>query len=176
MTRVSNFKEKLKDVKAFAFDVDGVLSYDNIYLHPDGEIMRTMNIKDGYALQYAVKKGYPVAIITGGNSDAVKKRFQNLGITDIYLQARDKKEALEDFIYKYDLKYSEVLYMGDDIPDIILLETVGVPTCPLDATEEVKRCSIYVSDKKGGEGCAREVLEQVLRLHGNWMDEDGRHW
>jgi 3-deoxy-D-manno-octulosonate 8-phosphate phosphatase (KDO 8-P phosphatase) len=171
-----NFKEKLKDVKAFAFDVDGVLSSDNIYLHPAGEIMRTMNIKDGYALQYAVKKSYPVAIITGGNSEAVLNRFKNLGITDVYLKARDKREALDDFVQKYDLKYSDILYMGDDIPDINILKLVGIPTCPLDAAEEVKRCCIYISDNKGGEGCARDVLEQVLRLHNEWLDEKCLHW
>ncbi len=171
-----NFKEKLKDVKAFAFDVDGVLSNDNIYLHPAGEIMRTMNIKDGYALQYVVKKSYPVAIITGGNSDAVHNRFKNLGITDVYLKARDKSVALEDFVHKYNLKHSEILYMGDDIPDITILKLVGIPTCPLDAAEEVKECCMYISDKKGGDGCARDVIEQVLRLRNEWMDEKSRHW
>jgi 3-deoxy-D-manno-octulosonate 8-phosphate phosphatase (KDO 8-P phosphatase) len=173
---MSNFKEELRKVEAFAFDVDGVLSNQTMPLHPGGEPMRTVNIKDGYALQLAVKKGYPIAIITGGKTDAVKKRFESLGITDIYLGSYIKKENFEDFIYKYDLDPENVLYMGDDLPDYEVMKMVGFPTCPADAVTEIKQISKYISNLNGGEGCVRDIIEQVLRLHNKWMDGDAFHW
>jgi 3-deoxy-D-manno-octulosonate 8-phosphate phosphatase (KDO 8-P phosphatase) len=173
---MSNFKEDLRKVEAFAFDVDGVLSNQTMPLHPGGEPMRTVNIKDGYALQLAVKKEYPIAIITGGKTDAVKKRFMSLGITDIYLGSYIKKEDFKDFIYKYDLKSENVLYMGDDLPDYEVMKMVGFPTCPADAVTEIKQISKYISNLNGGEGCVRDIIEQVLRLHNKWMDGDAFHW
>ena len=166
---MSNFKEELSKVKAFVFDVDGVLSDAKIYLHPDSELMRSMNIKDGYAIQYAIRKGYPVCIITGGNSAAVADRFKYLGVSDIYLKSRNKAEDLKDFLSKYDIEIDNVLYMGDDLPDYLVMKEVGFPTCPSDAVEEIKSISMYISDKSGGEGCVRDVIEQVLRLQGKWM-------
>jgi len=163
-------------VKAFAFDVDGVFSSSQVYMMDDGEPVRTMNIKDGYAVQFAVKKKYPIAIITGGSSEAVKKRFQQLGVTDIYLKSYDKMGDFDDFLYKYDLDASEVLYMGDDIPDYNVMKKCGVPVCPSDASEEIKSISKYISNIRGGEGCARDVIEQVLRAHGCWMDKDSFIW
>ncbi|MDX2444358.1 MAG: HAD-IIIA family hydrolase [Bacteroidales bacterium] len=173
---MSNFKEDLRKVKAFAFDVDGVLSNQTITLHPSGEPMRTINIKDGYALQLAVKKNYPIAIITGGNSEAVRTRFQSLGITDIYLSSFDKKVDFADFRLKYDLDPSSILYMGDDLPDYEIMKLVGFPTCPADAVPEVKQVSRYISHLDGGNGCVRDIIEQVLRLHKKWMDGDAFHW
>ena len=173
---MSNFKEDLKKVKAFIFDVDGVFSSSEIMLHPSGELMRTMNIKDGFALQYTIKKGYPVAIITGGNSEAVKSRFQNLGIRDIYLKSGNKMDDFNDFICRHGLKAENVLYMGDDLPDYEVMKRVGFPTCPSDAVEEIKAISRYISDKPGGQGCVRDVIEQVLRLHGKWMEKDAFKW
>jgi 3-deoxy-D-manno-octulosonate 8-phosphate phosphatase (KDO 8-P phosphatase) len=173
---MSNFKEKLQGVKAFIFDVDGVFTNSNVYLHPNGDLLRSMNIKDGYAVQYAVKKGYPIAIITGGRSESVKTRFKNLGVTDIYLGSSDKKEAFEDFIYKYDISPGEILYMGDDLPDFEVMKTVGTPTCPADAVEEIKAISVYISDRAGGQGCIRDVIEQVLKLQGKWLDVDAYQW
>ena len=173
---MSNFKEELRKVKAFVFDVDGVLSNHTMTLHPNGEPMRTINIKDGYALQLAVKKGYHIAIITGGNTDAVKKRFFSLGITDIYLRSYDKRDDLKDFISKHGLDASVVLYMGDDLPDYKPMQSVGFPTCPADAVVEIKQISRYISHLNGGEGCVRDILEQVLRLHNKWMDGDAFHW
>lgn len=173
---MSNFKEDLRKVKAFAFDVDGVLSNQIITLHPSGEPMRTINIKDGYALQLAVKKKYPIAIITGGNSLAVKKRFKSLGIKDIYLSSFDKKVDFEDFMAKYDLDASNILFMGDDLPDYEILKKVGFPTCPADAVTEIKQISRYISHLDGGKGCVRDIIEQVLRLHNKWMDGDAFHW
>ncbi len=173
---MTNFKEGLRSIKAFAFDVDGVLSSPQVLLHPSGDLMRTMNTKDGYALQYAVKRGYPIAIITGGNTESVGLRFRGLGITDIYLGSSYKLEDFNDFIFKYDLKPEEVLYMGDDLPDYEVMTKVGVPCCPTDAVEEIKSVAHYISPHKGGCGCARDVIEQVLRLHGRWMDGKTFAW
>ena len=173
---MSNFKEDLRKVKAFAFDVDGVLSNQTINLHPSGEPMRTINIKDGYALQLAVKKKYPIAIITGGNSEAVRARFISLGITDIYLSSFDKKVDFENFRSKYELDSSHILYMGDDLPDYEIMKFVGFPTCPADAVTEIKQISRYISHLNGGSGCVRDIIEQVLRLHNKWMDGDAFHW
>jgi len=165
---MSNFKEDLKKVKAFAFDVDGVLSAQIIPIHPNGEPMRTANIKDGYALQLAVKLGFPVAIITGGKTEAVRKRYIDLGVQDVYMGAADKIVHFNDWITKRNLSPENVLYMGDDLPDYPVMKVVGVPVCPADAVEEIKSLCKYISHKNGGEGCARDVLEQVLRVHNMW--------
>lgn len=173
---MTNFKEGLRTVKAFVFDVDGVLSSPQVWLHPSGDLMRTMNTKDGYALQYAVKRGYPIGIITGGITESVAVRFRGLGITDIYLGSSYKLEDFKDFIFKYDLRPEEVLYMGDDLPDYEVMKKVGVPCCPSDAVEEIKSVADYISPFAGGKGCARDVIEQVLRLHGRWMDGESFSW
>ena len=173
---MTNFTERLQKVKAFAFDVDGVLSSPEIYLHPTGELMRSMNTKDGYALQYAVKRGYPIAIITGGNTDSVALRFKGLGITDIYLASSQKVDDFTDFLFKYDLAPEEVLYMGDDLPDYEVMQQAGVPCCPADAVEEIKSVAHYISPYGGGKGCVRDIIEQVLRLHGRWMDGQSFTW
>jgi len=173
---MTNFKEGLQKVKAFAFDVDGVLSSPEIYLHPSGELMRSMNTKDGYALQYAVKRGYPIAIITGGHTNSVSLRFKGLGITDIYMASFHKTEDFTDFLCKYGLASEEVLYMGDDLPDFEVMQKAGVPCCPADAVEEIKSVSQYISPYGGGKGCVRDVIEQVLRLHGRWMDGKSFTW
>jgi 3-deoxy-D-manno-octulosonate 8-phosphate phosphatase (KDO 8-P phosphatase) len=173
---MTNFKEGLRTVKAFVFDVDGVLSSPQVWLHPSGDLMRTMNTKDGYALQYAVKRGYPIGIITGGNTESVALRFRGLGITDIYLGSSYKLDDFEDFLFKYDLKPEDILYMGDDLPDYEVMTKVGIPCCPSDAVEEIKSVAHYISPLAGGKGCARDVIEQVLRLHGRWMDGESFSW
>lgn len=173
---MTNFKEDLQRVKAFAFDVDGVLSSPKIYVHPDGDLIRTMNTKDGYAIQYAVKRGYPIAIITGGRTESVGMRFKNLGLADIYLGSAHKVEDFEDFIAKYGFSADEVLYMGDDLPDFHVMKKAGIACCPADAVEEIKSISHYISHLKGGEGCVRDIIEQVLRLHGRWMDGEAFVW
>lgn len=165
---MTNFKEDLMQVKAFAFDVDGVLSSDTIPLHPNGEPMRMVNIKDGFALQKAVKLGYPIAIITGGNTESVRKRYEALGITDIYMSASKKTIELKDWMKKRNLSSENILYMGDDLPDTGVMRAVGIPVCPADAVEEVKALCKYISDRTGGAGCVRDVVEQVLRAHGKW--------
>ncbi|SFD86582.1 KdsC family phosphatase [Thermophagus xiamenensis] len=165
---MTNFKEDLMKVKAFAFDVDGVLSSQVIPLHPTGEPMRTANIKDGFAIQLAVKLGYQVAIITGGKTEAVRKRYINLGVQDVYMGSSDKIIDFKSWISKHNLNPDNILYMGDDLPDFPVMEKVGVPVCPADAVEEIKSLCKYISHLKGGEGCARDVIEQVLRAHGKW--------
>ena len=173
---MTNFKETLRNVKAFIFDVDGVFTDGTVYLDPSGEMVRSMNIKDGYAVQYCIKKRYPVGIISGGNSESVRERFRRLGITDIYLKSHNKMDDFEDFMYKYSLMAEQILYMGDDIPDHQIMSRVGVPTCPSDAVQEIKKLSTYISDKKGGQGCVRDVVEQVMKLHGTWMSEEAFQW
>ncbi|MCP9611770.1 KdsC family phosphatase [Coprobacter tertius] len=163
-------------VKAFIFDVDGVLSSDMVPLHPNGEPMRMVNIKDGYALQLAVRLGYVVAIITGGRTEAVKMRFSALGIRHIYMGASIKTAAYHQLVQETGLKPEEVLYMGDDIPDYEVMKKVGLPTCPADAAPEIKSISRYISYKNGGCGCGRDVIEQVLRAQGKWMADEAFGW
>jgi 3-deoxy-D-manno-octulosonate 8-phosphate phosphatase (KDO 8-P phosphatase) len=165
---MTNFKEDLMKVKAFAFDVDGVLSWQVIPLHPSGEPMRTANIKDGFAMQLAVKLGYPVAIITGGKTESVRQRYLNLGVPDVYMGSSEKINQFNEWIAKHDLKPENILYMGDDLPDYPVMKEVGVPVCPADAVEEIKSLCKYISHAKGGEGCVRDVMEQVLRAQGKW--------
>jgi 3-deoxy-D-manno-octulosonate 8-phosphate phosphatase (KDO 8-P phosphatase) len=173
---MTNFKEDLVNVKAFIFDIDGVLSLQTISLNAFGVPNRTVNLRDGYALQLAVKKGYYVGIISGSNSKDYLKRLKLLGIKDIYLNSRSKIEHFNHFLKKYNLKSSSVLYMGDDIPDFRVMKETGVAVCPADADSEIKQIASYISDKKGGEGCVRDVIEQVLRLHNNWMNSDAFTW
>lgn len=163
-----NFKEDLMNVKAFVFDVDGVLSATVVPMFPNGEPMRTANIKDGYVIQLAAKLGYKIAIITGGHTEAVKVRFSNLGVTDIYMGQSEKLTAYRQWIAKYNLSPEQVMYMGDDMPDLPVMQLVGMPVCPADAAEDVKTVSRYVSPFRGGECCVRDVMEQVLRAQGHW--------
>lgn len=162
----------LTQIKALFFDVDGVLSAETVFLHPDGDPMRTVNIKDGYALQLAVKCGLHVAIITGGRTEAVRKRYEGLGIKDVYLGAAIKTKEYHELLGKYQLKPEQVLYMGDDIPDYEVLCEVGLPCCPADAAPEIKEVCKYISHRSGGYGCGRDVIEQVLRAQGKWMTHE----
>lgn len=162
----------LSKIKAIIFDVDGVLSADTITLHPGGEPMRTVNIKDGYAIQLAIKQGLTIAIITGGNTESVFKRYSNLGVKDIYMKSSLKINSYLDFTSKYGIDDENIMYMGDDIPDYEVMCRCGCPVCPADACSEIKNVSLYISDKKGGYGCARDVIEQVLRVKGLWMKVD----
>lgn len=166
---MKNFKEQLQNVKAFAFDVDGVFTDGTVIIHPSGELIRTSNARDGYAIQKAVNHGFPIAIISGGKSESVRERFKGLGVTDIYLGTTDKVEALEDFRFKYGLDLSQILFMGDDMPDYEVMQRVGFPTCPSDAAPEIVSISSYISSYGGGKGCVRDVIEQVLKLNGFWL-------
>jgi 3-deoxy-D-manno-octulosonate 8-phosphate phosphatase (KDO 8-P phosphatase) len=161
----------LKKIRLIAFDVDGVLSGETIGMDDEGQPLRTINIKDGYAIQLAVKMGLHIAIITGGTSEAVRKRYSYLGVTDITMGAAMKIKAYEDLLRKYSLSDDEVIYMGDDIPDYEVMKRVGCPCCPSDACPEIKEISTYISQRRGGYGCARDVIEQVLRAQGKWLSD-----
>jgi 3-deoxy-D-manno-octulosonate 8-phosphate phosphatase (KDO 8-P phosphatase) len=173
---MSNFKLLLNQVKGFVFDVDGVFTDGQVYLFAGNKFVRSVNIKDGYAVQHAVKMGYPVAIITGGNSKAVRKRFEYLGVKDIYMHSASKLKDYEDFRKKYNFADENVLFMGDDLPDYEIMEHAGIPTSPADAAFEIKEISKYISDKKGGEGCVRDVIEQVLRVQNKWLVSGSFQW
>ena len=162
----------LRKIKAIVFDVDGVLSQDTIPLHPCGEPMRTANIKDGYAIQLAVKMGLRIAIMTGGDTQSVVKRYSHLGVADIYMKCAVKITTYREFTAKYSLADDEVMYMGDDIPDYEVMKQCGCPVCPADACTDIKEASIYVSNVCGGRGCARDVIEQVLRAQGKWLQTE----
>lgn len=162
---------KLKDITTFIFDVDGVLTNGNILIAENGEQLRQFNIKDGYAMQLAVKKGYHMAIITGAKTNAVKLRLQGLGIKDIYLNASHKMPFFLDFITKNGISPEQVLYVGDDLPDEEIMRKVGIAVAPADAVQEIKDASAYVSAFKGGEGVVRDIIEKVLKVQQNWFVE-----
>lgn len=173
---MSSINYDLRKIRGFIFDVDGVLSKDVIPLHPNGDPMRTVNIKDGYALQLAVKKGYQVAIITGGYTDSVKMRFERLGVKYIYMRSSLKMKDYTDFMNRTGLKPEEVLYAGDDIPDYEVMKLVGLPVAPADAASEIKDISLYISSKNGGEGIARDVIEQTMKTQGTWLTGEAFGW
>lgn len=156
-------------IKVFAFDVDGVLTDGTLYLMPEGEMVRRMNIKDGYALQLAIKKGYEVVIISGGQSELVKERLHKLGIQHVYMQVHDKKQVMLEFLKDLQLSPSQTLFMGDDIPDLEVMQAVGLPCCPADACSEIQQASLYISPLVGGSGAVRDVIEKVLKLNGDWV-------
>lgn len=163
--------DKLSQIKAFIFDVDGVLTDGLVHVTETGEQLRRFSIKDGYALQLAVKRGFPIAIISGGRSQSVVSRLKGLGIQDIYIGVDTKLDAFEEFLLIHDLQPDQVMYMGDDIPDHPVMQKVGLPVCPADAAEEIKSISRYISPIKGGAGCVRDVIEKVLKVQDLWMDE-----
>lgn len=160
----------LSKIRAVVFDVDGVLSAETITLASSGEPLRTVNIKDGYAIQLAVKQGLRVAILTGGKTEAVRKRYEGLGMTDIYMGCAVKTVAYRQFKQKYSLADEQILYVGDDIPDYEVMREVGCACCPADACPDIKQICCYVSQRDGGHGVGRDVLEQVLRAQGKWLD------
>lgn len=166
-----NILPLFKNIKAFVLDVDGVLTDSSVLVFDDGQLVRRMNIKDGYALQLAIKKGYRILIISGGNSEAVKIRLQKLGIFDIHINIKDKKEVLLNFVKETNLLWEEILYMGDDIPDMEVMQMAGLACCPHDAVPEIRHISHYVSPVTGGEGCVRDVIEKTLKLNGQWHND-----
>lgn len=162
----------LTRIRAIIFDVDGVLSQETITLPAEGVPLRTVNIKDGYAIQLAMKLGLRIVIMTGANVGAIRIRYEGLGMQDIYLGCSVKIKVYDEFLQKYGLHDEEVMYMGDDIPDLEIMRRVGCPVCPKDACTEVRESSLYVSDRCGGQGCARDVIEQTLRAQGKWLMDD----
>ena len=171
-----SYKEIMNDITTFIFDVDGVLTDSSVFVTNEGEILRTMNIRDGYAMKAAVESGYNVCIISGGSNEGVRVRLRNLGITDIYLGVPNKVETFDEYTDVYQINPEHVLYMGDDIPDYHVMKLVGLPACPQDASPEIKAISRYISHKNGGKGAARDVIEQVMKAQGKWMAYfDGKH-
>ncbi len=163
-----SYKEYLQDITTFVFDVDGVFTDGTLLITPEGEMLRKMSVKDGYALKTALQKGYNVCIITGGTNEGVRIRLAGLGVTEIYMGAHHKEEPLKEYLSKHKIAPKNVLYMGDDMPDIPPMKIVGLPTCPQDAISEVKQVSKYISHRNGGEACVRDVIEQVLKVRGDW--------
>ena len=171
-----NYKEILAHITTFIFDVDGVLTDSSVHVTESGEMLRIMNIRDGFAMKAALESGYNVCIISGGNNEGVRIRLRNLGITDIHLASPNKVETFNEYIELYGIQPESVLYMGDDIPDYHVMQLVGLPTCPQDASPEIKAISKYISHKNGGKGAVREVIEQVMKVQGKWhLYYDGKH-
>ena len=173
---MTNYRELLMHINTFIFDYDGVLTDGIVILMNNGDALRTANVRDGYAMQLAIKKQYRLAIISGGYSESMMKRFESLNIEDVFLGVDKKIEIFDNYLKQYQLKPENVLYMGDDIPDYEIMLRAGVPTCPADAAEEIKAVSKYISHFNGGRGCVRDVIEQVLKIQGKWMNDDAYHW
>ena len=159
----------LQAIKAIIFDVDGVLSLNTIQMSADGMPIRTVNIKDGYAIQLAIKLGLKLSIISGGTDKGVEERYRKLGMTDVFMSCSTKIDVLHEYLATHQLTAEEVIYVGDDIPDYEIMKIVGCPCCPADACSDIKELSLYVSPYNGGEGCARDIIEQVLRAQGHWL-------
>lgn len=162
-----------KPIKTFVFDVDGVLTDGSLLVLPNGVMARRMNIKDGYAMQLAVRRGYHVVIISGGNSPEVKERLNLLGVHHVFMKVGDKVAQLNHYLKENGLKAAEALFMGDDMPDLAAMKTVGLACCPADAATDIKEMAHYISPLNGGTGCARDVIEKVLKLNNHWNEEFG---
>jgi 3-deoxy-D-manno-octulosonate 8-phosphate phosphatase (KDO 8-P phosphatase) len=171
-----DYKQLLADINTFVFDVDGVLASSYVSTLPDGEQIRTMNAKDGYAIQLALKNGYNVCIISGAKADSIRKRFERIGVKDIFMEVGDKCKILEKYMKNKNLERKNVLYMGDDIPDYRAMQLAGLTACPSDAANEIKSVSVYISEANGGGGCARDIIEQVMKIHGKWMNDNAFCW
>ena len=171
-----SYKEIMNDITTFIFDVDGVLTDGSVFVSTEGEMLRTMNIRDGYALKSAVDCGYNVCIISGGSNEGVRVRLRNLGITDIHLGTPDKVATFDEYTDIYNIKPEQVLYMGDDIPDIPVLKSAGLSACPQDAVSDVKQMVAYQSPFEGGKNCVRDIIEQTLRVQGKWMSDQAFEW
>ncbi|WPR70471.1 HAD-IIIA family hydrolase [Flavobacterium sp. NG2] len=171
-----SYKELMNDITTFIFDVDGVLTDGSVFISNEGDMLRTMNIKDGYAMKAAVESGYNVCIISGGYNEGVRVRLHNLGIKDIHLGVPNKVKTFDEYTALYNINHEQVLYMGDDIPDYHVMKLVGLASCPQDASPEIKTISNYISHKNGGKGAVRDVIEQVMKVQGKWMEYfDGKN-
>lgn len=165
-----HYLEKLPTIKAIVLDIDGVLTDGSVTIFPNGEMVRTLNVKDGYALKTAALKGLKVGVISGGRNEQIKERLLALGCHEVYLSSSNKIDKLEEFCIQFDLEKEDILYMGDDLPDFEVLQTVGVSTCPEDAAHEIREICSYISPFKGGKGCVRDVIEKVLRAQNQWFN------
>jgi 3-deoxy-D-manno-octulosonate 8-phosphate phosphatase (KDO 8-P phosphatase) len=173
---VESFLRKLKDITTFIFDVDGVLTDGTVYVAENGEQSRAFNIKDGYALQLAVKCGYNVCAVSGSRSKSALYRLNSLGIKDVYMGTHTKIGKIKIYLEEKNISPEKVLYMGDDIPELEVMNIVGLPVCPADAAEEIKAVSLYISPLAGGKGCARDVIEKVLKIQDKWLTEEAYSW
>ena len=173
---MANYKEHLKHINTFIFDYDGVLTDGSVITANDGEAYRTSNVKDGYALQLARKKGYNVAVISGARSESIIHRMRALRIEDVFMGVEKKQLVFRNYLKEHNLNPVQVLYMGDDIPDYEVMLEAGISACPADAAEEIKSVAKYISHFNGGKGCVRDVIEQVLKVQGKWMNDDACHW
>ncbi len=170
------YKEIMNQITTFILDVDGVLTDSSVHVTPTGEMLRIMNIRDGFAMKAAIESGFHVCIISGGHNEGVRIRLKNLGINDIHLASPDKVATFKEYIAQYNLKPEQVLYMGDDIPDYHVMQLVGLPACPQDSSPEIKAISKYISHKNGGRGAVRDVIEQVMKVQGKWhLHYNGKH-
>jgi len=171
-----SYKELMNTINTFVFDVDGVLTDGTIHVTSTGEMLRYMNIRDGYAIKAAIEKGYHICIISGGSNEGVRIRLENLGVKSIFLGVSNKVHTLQEYMKSYNILPEEILYMGDDIPDYFVMQKVGLPTCPQDAAPEIKKISKYISHVYGGKGAVRDVIEQVMKVRGHWLEQfDARY-
>jgi len=173
---MESFLNKLKEITTFIFDVDGVLTDGSVFVTENGEQSRAFNIKDGYALQLAVKCGYNVCVVSGSRSKSTLYRLNSLGVNDVYMGIHTKIEKVKIYLEERSISPENVLYMGDDIPELEAMKMVGLPVCPADAVEEIKAVCRYVSPCNGGKGCARDVIEKVLKIQGKWLNQEAYSW
>lgn len=173
---MANYKEQLREINTFIFDYDGVMTDGSVIMTSAGEAYRISNVKDGYALQLARKKGYRVAVISGAKSESMTQRLLTLQVTDVFMGVEKKLDVFRSYMEQHNLLKENILYMGDDIPDYEVMLEAGVATCPADAAEEIRAVSKYISHFNGGKGCVRDVIEQVLKVQGMWMNDDAYHW
>ena len=173
---MKNYKELLKNISTFIFDYDGVLSDGHVLILSNGEHVRSGYVKDGFAIHLALKKNYRVVVISGGTADSMEARCRILGITDVFLSVPDKLQVFKKFTSKNKINAASVVYVGDDLPDLPAMKAAGVAVCPSDAAEEIKAISHYISPYHGGKGCVRDIIEQVLKVQGKWMDNDAFIW
>ena len=173
---MESFLNKLKDITTFILDVDGVLTDGTVFVTENGEQSRAFNIKDGYAIQLAVKCGYNVCAVSGSRSKSVLHRLNSWGVKDVYLGIHTKIEKIKIYLEEKSIIHENVLYMGDDIPEIEVMRIIGLPVCPADAVEEIKAVSLYISPIDGGKGCVRDVIEKVLKVQGKWLNEQAFSW
>lgn len=168
---MGNFKEEIAQTEAIILDVDGVFTDGYIVPLADGDFLRAYNAKDGYSVAYAIKQGMKVFIITGGRGDTLKKRFEYLGVTELHMNVSDKITVMRDIMERHGLNPANVIFMGDDIPDLECMREVGIPVCPADSASEILDISVYVSEFSGGRGCVRDIVEQVLRAQDKWAKD-----
>jgi 3-deoxy-D-manno-octulosonate 8-phosphate phosphatase (KDO 8-P phosphatase) len=173
---MTNLIPQFKNIKAFVFDIDGVLTSGQVMVTEEGHMLRSVHIKDGFAIQHAVKSGYIVAIISGGKSEGMRLRFEGLGVSYIYMGQSEKLTAFHDFQQKVGLEEIEMAYMGDDLPDLPVMRKVGLSCCPKDACQDVLQEAQFISQVKGGMGCARDLIERVMRIQETWHNDETHRW